>query len=141
MATCISRSPEETLRLGEAWAREAAPGWVFALDGELGTGKTLLAQGLARGLGVTEQVTSPTFTLVHEHTGGRLPLCHLDFYRLDDDAQILAAGLEPYLTPQGVTIVEWMDRWRGPRPARGRHARLIDLGTTERRIEYEDFGA
>lgn len=140
MATTISNSPEATFALGEAWAAEARPGWVIGLQGDLGTGKTQLTKGLAHGLGIAGPVTSPTFTLVCEHEGN-LPLAHLDFYRLDNDTQILAAGLEPYFTPQGVTVIEWIDRWTGPRPADYRHVTLTQTGETERRIEHEDSRA
>src|SRR5438105_11768638 len=112
MATYISHSAAETEALGEAWAKDAKPGWVIGLTGELGAGKTQLVKGFARGLGITARVLSPTFALVNEYQGGRLPLFHLDLYRLDSREQIIGAGLEPYLTqPKGVTIVEWIERW------------------------------
>ena len=112
MATFISHSPEETAALGERWGRDAAPGWVIGLSGDLGAGKTQFVKGLARGLGITARVHSPTFALVNEYPGGRLPLAHLDLYRLDAPEQILAAGLEEYLRrPSGVTVVEWCERW------------------------------
>lgn len=139
-ATTISNSPEETLALGEAWATEARPGWVIGLEGDLGAGKTQLVKGLARGLGITEPVTSPTFTLVCEYEG-RLPLAHLDFYRLENDEQILATGLEPYFSPEGITVIEWINRWTSPRPADYRHVTLTQTGETERRIEHEDSRA
>lgn len=82
MATFISHSPVETAALGEEWGRAARAGWLIGLSGELGAGKTLLAGGLARGLGVTGRVPSPTFALIHEYGGGRLPLWHVDLYRL-----------------------------------------------------------
>src|SRR5579862_7147005 len=115
MGTFISHSAEETAALGEAWAKEARRGWVIGLSGELGAGKTQLARGLARGLGSTGRVHSPTFGLVHEYGGGRLPLFHLDLYRLGGRDEIIAAGLEIYLTkPDGVVVVEWMERWGQP---------------------------
>jgi len=95
MVTCISRSPEETLALGEAWGRAAEPGWIIGLTGELGSGKTQLIKGLARGLGITVPVLSPTFVLVHEYLGGRLPLFHLDLYRLETLEQIVAGLVSP----------------------------------------------
>jgi len=139
-ATTISNSPEETLALGEVWAAEARAGWVIGLDGDLGTGKTQLVKGLARGLGITEPVTSPTFTLVCEYEC-KLPVAHLDFYRLENDEQILAAGLEPYFAPVGITVIEWINRWTGPRPADYRHVTLTQIGETERCIEHEDSRA
>src|SRR5207249_2194915 len=111
MATLISHSPAETEALGEDWGRAAASGLVIGLTGELGAGKTQLVKGLARGLGITARVHSPTFTLVNEYAGGRLRLFHLDLYRLDTPEQIRAAGLEEYLQPTGVTVIEWAERW------------------------------
>src|SRR5512132_1396067 len=108
MGTYISHSPGDTQALGEAWGRAAQPGWVIGLSGDLGAGKTQLVMGLARGLGVRERILSPTFTLVHEYKTGRLPLFHLDLYRLESPAQVLGAGLEEYLDrPTGVSVIEW----------------------------------
>ena len=115
MATFISHSPAETESLGETWGRSAAGGLVIGLSGDLGTGKTQLVKGLARGLGFTGRVSSPTFALVNIYEGGRLPLFHLDLYRLDTADQIIPAGLEEYLQPCGVTVIEWAERWFGPR--------------------------
>jgi len=148
MATLISHSAEETLALGEQWGRAAQSGWIVGLSGELGAGKTQLVKGIARGLGLTCHVLSPTFALVHEYPGGRLPLAHLDLYRLDSPEQILGAGLHQYLWhPSGVTVVEWIERWPDWRkqmtePGRGRarSVRLLSLGESERQIDYEDFG-
>src|ERR1700751_4440395 len=103
MATRISHSPAETEALGEAWGRAAHIGLVIGLCGDLGAGKTQLVKGLARGLGITARVHSPTFTLVNFYPGGRLALAHLDLYRLAAREQIIAAGLEEYLAPAGVT--------------------------------------
>ncbi len=112
MATCISRSPEETSALGERWGRVARPGWVLGLSGELGAGKTQLVKGLALGLGVPGRVLSPTVALVNSYAGGRLPLVHLDLYRLETAAEIAAAGLEEFLRDgSGVTVIEWAERW------------------------------
>jgi tRNA threonylcarbamoyladenosine biosynthesis protein TsaE len=146
MVICISHSPEETLALGEAWGRAAQPGWIIGLTGDLGAGKTQLVRGLARGLEVTDRVHSPTFALVNEYAGGRLPLWHLDLYRLDAPEQIAAAGLEEYLTRHdGVVVIEWVERWgiqssRLNAQARWRRVWIEDLGETSRRIRYEDTG-
>lgn len=141
MATFISHSPEETAALAEQWGRDAQRGWVIGLSGPLGAGKTRLVTGLARGLGATAGVTSPTFALVNEYHGGRLPLFHLDLYRLQTDEQIISAGLEPYLIrPAGVTVVEWIERWTGGGPAVFfRNVRIKPLAETGREISYEDF--
>ena len=149
MVTCTSNSPEETIALGEEWGRNAEAGWLIGLSGDLGAGKTQLVKGLARGLGITGRVQSPTFALVHEYGGGRLPLAHLDLYRLDTEEQIRGAGLEEYfLQPGGVVVVEWCDRWpdfRAGQPAPGgqrlRRVHIEVVGESERRITYEDSGA
>ena len=157
MASCISHSPAETAALGEQWGRAAAGGLVIGLCGDLGAGKTQLAKGLARGLGIAALVHSPTFALVNIYNGGRLTLYHLDLYRLDTREQILDAGLEEYLKPEGVTVIEWAERWFGdvlsPKSkvqspvsaavgqTRGFRLVQIDvLSETERRISYEDTG-
>jgi tRNA threonylcarbamoyladenosine biosynthesis protein TsaE len=145
MATFISHSPAETESLGEEWGRAAQSGWVIGLSGGLGAGKTQLVNGLARGLGALAQVSSPTFTLVQEYDDGRLPLFHLDLYRLETRGQIIAAGLEPYLIrPSGVAVVEWIERWLGidnvPAAGKYRRVQIKTLGETDREIFYEDFG-
>ena len=120
MVTLISRSPDETFALGETWGREAQRGWVIGLTGDLGAGKTQLVKGIARGLGIAERINSPTFALVNEYAMGRLPLFHLDLYRLDGAGQVMAAGLESYLAnPVGVTVVEWIERWLDDLPGTG----------------------
>lgn len=152
MKSVVTNSPEDTTALGETWAQEAVPGWTIALCGDLGAGKTQLVKGLARGLGVTGRIASPTFALVNEYTEGRVPLFHLDLYRLETRAQIVGAALDEYLfTPRGVTVVEWADRWwdevlnskfNVERPGgRLRWVRFTSEGEKRRRIEHEDFGA
>jgi tRNA threonylcarbamoyladenosine biosynthesis protein TsaE len=141
----ISHNPAETASLGEQWAREAKPGWVIGLTGGLGAGKTQLVHGLARGLRTATRASSPTFALVHEYQGGRLPLFHLDLYRLATREQIIAAGLESYLVrPHGVAVVEWIERWLGedgvPRGGHYRRVQIKTLNETDREIVYEDFG-
>ena len=147
MATFISHSPAETLALGEGWARQVVPGLVIGLSGDLGAGKTQLVKGLAKGLGVTTRVSSPTFALVNEYPGGRLRLFHLDLYRLDTRAQIESAGLEGYLAPAGVAVIEWAEHWFGDaeageefRPRLYREVRFEITSPDSRRITYEDFG-
>src|SRR6185437_5656242 len=147
MATNISHSAAETESLGENWGRAAQHGLVVALSGDLGAGKTQLVKGLARGLGIAMRVHSPTFTLVNVYTGCRLTLFHLDLYRLETKEQILSAGLEEYLKPEGVTVIEWAERWfdEGQKaasfPPLFRWVKIECLNENERRIVYEDFGA
>jgi tRNA threonylcarbamoyladenosine biosynthesis protein TsaE len=146
MATFISHSPAETESLGEKLGRAAQSGVVLALSGELGAGKTQFVKGLARGLGITARVHSPTFTLVNEYTGGRLKLFHLDLYRLETPGQILSAGLEEYLQPDGVAVVEWAERLKAESGKRKAETKMVEVkieitGESERRIVYDDFGA
>jgi len=145
MATYISHSPAETEALGERWGRVAQPGLVLALSGDLGAGKTQLVKGLARGLGVIARVHSPTFTLVNEYGGGRLRLYHLDLYRLETPAQIRSAGMEEFLQPDGVAVIEWAERLaadlRSPTPAGSLvQVNLEIISETERKISYDNFG-
>jgi tRNA threonylcarbamoyladenosine biosynthesis protein TsaE len=154
MATFISHSPADTATLGEQWGRAAESGLVIGLCGDLGAGKTQLVKGLARGLGIVERVHSPTFALVNIYNGGRLMLFHLDLYRLDTREQVLAAGLEEYLKPAGVTVIEWAERWFGEVQSPESKVQSLRAVTqpnypirlvwievsseTERRIIYED---
>ena len=158
MATIISHSPAETAALGEEWGRRAESGLVIGLSGDLGAGKTQFVKGLARGLGITQRAHSPTFALVNIYGGGRLTLFHVDLYRPDTREQIAAAGLEEYLNPAGVTVVEWAERWFGEGRTKNAECRRQDeeavafaqcfrwvqievLSETERRITYDDSGA
>lgn len=117
MASITSHSAAETFALGRDFAARARHGDVLALAGDLGAGKTHFVQGLAAGLGIAAEVTSPTFTLIHEYTGGRLPLFHIDCYRLDAEEDLLAIGLDEYFAGGGVTAVEWADKFPGLLPA------------------------
>jgi tRNA threonylcarbamoyladenosine biosynthesis protein TsaE len=143
MATFISHSPAETESLGETFGRAAKHGLVIALSGELGAGKTQLVKGLARGLGITARVHSPTFTLVNEYAGGRLKLFHLDLYRLEMRKQILSAGLEEFFQPDGVAVIEWAERIAdcGLRIADLKNVKIEILSETDRKIIYDDFDA
>ena len=100
----------ETEALGERLGRAVEPGTVIAYTGDLGAGKTAFTRGLARGLGYTGRVTSPTFTIVNEYEGGRLPLFHFDLYRLGSSDELFDIGWEDYLARGGVCAVEWSER-------------------------------
>jgi len=144
MATFISHSPAETEALGESFCRAVKPGQVIALSGDLGAGKTQFVRGLARGLGVPGRVHSPTFTLVNEYGGGRLNLFHLDLYRLETAQQILSAGIEDYLSPDGVTVIEWAERldagsWKTEAGNVFVRVKIEILSETERKIIYDDI--
>ena len=105
----VTNSPEETEALGEMLAGRLEPGTVIAFTGDMGAGKTAFVRGLARGLGIAERVTSPTFTIVNEYEGGRLPLFHFDMYRLGSADELFDIGWEDYLARGGVCAVEWSE--------------------------------
>lgn len=105
----ISNSPTETEALGEALAARLTAGTVVAFTGDLGAGKTAFTRGLARGLGVPDRVTSPTFTIVNEYEGGRLPLFHFDMYRLGSADDLFDIGWEDFLRRGGICAVEWSE--------------------------------
>ena len=102
-----TRCPEETFRLGEELGRKAVPGQVFTLTGDLGVGKTVFTQGLAKGLGIEEPVNSPTFTIVQVYEEGRLPFYHFDVYRIGDVEEMEEVGFEDYIMGDGVSLIEW----------------------------------
>jgi len=130
-----SASTAETIEFGRRLAPELRAGIVLALHGDLGTGKTCLVKGIALGLGVAQEVTSPTFTLIHEYRGGRLPLYHVDLYRLDSTEQAVAIGIEDYLQAGGVTVIEWAEKIESLLPSKTRHIRFTATGESSRRIE------
>lgn len=103
------KSEEETKAFGLELAKNAVPGQVIALIGNLGTGKTALTKYIAEGLGIKGNITSPTFTIVKEHPGGRLPLYHFDVYRVYDPDELYEIGVDEYFFGQGVCVVEWAD--------------------------------
>ena len=106
-------SPEETENLGAVLAQRLHPGDVIAYFGDLGAGKTAFTRGVARGLGVTETVTSPTYTIVNEYLSGRMPLFHFDMYRLGSADELFDIGWEDYLSRGGVCAVEWSENVEG----------------------------
>ena len=105
----ITHSPEETAALGARLAEKLGPGAVVAFTGDLGAGKTAFVSGMARGLGIPDRVTSPTFTIVNEYEGGRLPLFHFDMYRLGSSDELFDIGWEDYLARGGICAVEWSE--------------------------------
>lgn len=130
----ISQSPEETIRLGEKLGELAQPGDIFLLTGNLGTGKTCLTQGIARGLKSQDYVLSPTFVLMRE-LNGRIPLYHIDLYRLDNIAEIADLGLDDYLFGRGLSVIEWADKGLTVLPAEHLLVKIDYLNDNERRIE------
>ena len=105
----ITNSPLETENVGEALGKVLRPGSILAYEGDLGAGKTAFTRGLARGLGVADPVTSPTYTIVNEYLGGRLPLFHFDMYRLRSADDLWDIGWDDYLDRNGVCAVEWSE--------------------------------
>ena len=104
-----TNSPEETFRVGKELGEKAYAGQVFTLTGDLGVGKTVFTQGLAKGLGIEEPVNSPTFTIVQEYDGGRLPFYHFDVYRIGDIEEMEEVGFDDYVMGEGVSLIEWAD--------------------------------
>lgn len=133
----ISRSPEQTFELGKEFAGMLAAGEVVVLCGDLGAGKTHFVKGMAAGLGVSQEVTSPTFTLIHEYPGTKLTLFHIDLYRLEEPAEALQIGLEEYLHSDGVTVIEWGDKFPELIPAGSRWIQLKVLEGQLRQIDFE----
>jgi tRNA threonylcarbamoyladenosine biosynthesis protein TsaE len=141
VAIFISNSPGDTEKFGRDFAGKVEPGTVIGLKGELGTGKTQLVKGLAAGLGCTSEVTSPTFTIIHEYAGCRLPVYHLDFFRIDNRASAEQLGLEDFLFGEGVCVIEWADKFPELIPE---HAIWIVFEATseqQRRITYQGAAA
>ena len=136
MASIISHNPQETFALGVQCAASLRRGDVLALAGDLGAGKTHFTKGLAAGLGVESDVTSPTFTLIHEYPGGRLPLFHIDLYRLEEEDEVLGIGLDEYLDGDGVTVIEWADKFAALMPTGVRWVRFKVMEGDEREIDY-----
>jgi tRNA threonylcarbamoyladenosine biosynthesis protein TsaE len=130
----VSHSSLHTERLGERLGRAARPNDVFALSGELGTGKTVLARGIAIGLGLdASDISSPTFIIMREHSGGRLPFFHIDLYRLEG-VDLANTGWEECLDAGGVTVIEWPDRAGPLLPDDRLEVRLEHIADTKRRI-------
>ena len=133
MASIISHSPDETFELGRQLAAELRPGDVLALAGDLGAGKTHFIKGVAAGLGVEGEATSPTFTLIHEYPG-RIPLFHIDLYRLETEDEALRIGLDDYLESEGIAAIEWADKFEELMPRGARWIRFQVLERDEREI-------
>ena len=104
-----SNSAEDTFAFGQKLGREAVPGEIICLDGDLGVGKTVFTQGFAAGLGIDDYVNSPTFNIVKEYEGGRLPLYHFDVYRIGDPEEMDEVGFDDYVYGDGVSLIEWAE--------------------------------
>jgi tRNA threonylcarbamoyladenosine biosynthesis protein TsaE len=137
MAIITSNSVAETIAFARAWAQSLVPNDVVALAGNLGAGKTQFVKGLLQGLASDEEATSPTFTLVHEYRGGRWPVFHFDFYRLNRQSEIEEIGFDEYLDAGGISVIEWADRFPAALPERTRWMRLASVSESARTITEE----
>ena len=135
MAIFISNSPDETESFGRQFAGNVKAGDVLALTGELGSGKTRFVKGLVAGLGANTPATSPTFMLIHEYSGGRLPIYHFDFFRIEDRQGAERLGLDEYFFGDGVSVIEWADRFPNLIPENARWISFETKSETERAIE------
>ena len=132
----LTNSPEETEAVGAALGKILPPGTVLAYRGDLGAGKTAFTRGLARGLGYSEPVTSPTYTIVNEYLGGRLPLFHFDMYRLRSSDDLWDIGWDDYLDRGGICAVEWSENVDDAME-NAVYVTIHKTGETDRRIEIE----
>ncbi|MDR3168048.1 MAG: tRNA (adenosine(37)-N6)-threonylcarbamoyltransferase complex ATPase subunit type 1 TsaE [Treponema sp.] len=140
LVNIISASPEETIVAGERIARLLHGGSVVALRGGLGSGKTYLTKGIARGLGITEEITSPTFTIISEYQG-ELPFYHIAAYRLGGDDDFIALGGEDLLYGQGIAVIEWSERLPGTVPDNALIVEIEITGENRRVIRITAPGA
>ena len=135
-AEFVTRSADETERVGERLGRRLVPGDVVALRGELGAGKTCFIRGLARGLGVTQGVSSPTFVIVNQYTG-RMPVFHIDAYRTESLTELLDIGFDEYVSGDSVTVIEWSDKLEPLLPPGAIRVRVSGLGDEPRTIRID----
>jgi tRNA threonylcarbamoyladenosine biosynthesis protein TsaE len=134
----ISKSAEETVAVGCRYGHDAGKGDVFALSGDLGAGKTQFVKGFVAGLESSADVTSPTFVLIHEYGGGRLPVYHFDFYRLENRDAILRLGFDEYIFGDGVSLIEWADRHPDLIPS---HAKWLSFELKDEKTRVIQEGA
>ncbi len=137
----ISKSFNNTLKLGKRIAGDLKPGDIICLFGELGTGKTVLAKGIAQGLGIKKsRINSPSFVLIRIHTQGRFPLYHFDLYRLKSPEDVLGLGYEEYLYGDGITVIEWADRLKYLLPKEFLKIGLSFKTSSQRSLKLVAFG-
>ena len=137
---CETHGPQETFEIGKQLGLEAKPGEVYCLDGDLGVGKTVFTQGFASGLGITEPVNSPTFTIVQQYEEGRLPLYHFDVYRIGDVEEMDEIGYEDCFYGEGVCLIEWSTLIQEILPEDAIHITIekdLEKGFDYRRIQME----
>ena len=134
----VTKSPKETRELGEKLAVRLQPGDTVLLYGDLGAGKSELTRGIAKGLGVKETVTSPSFTILNVYESGRCPLYHFDWYRLESAEELYELGMDEYLGGDGIAVVEWPERCPEAIPEKYMAIRLTATGEESRQIETEE---
>lgn len=134
MPVIITKSPEETLRFGETYSKNLKSGAVVVLNGEMGAGKTVFCKGVAKGLGIEEEVLSPTYAYMNDYSG---KLYHFDCYRLKNGAQAEALGLTDYFYAGGVCVVEWAENIREALPEAYKTVTIKKTGEDERKIIYD----
>ncbi len=137
MATFISNSPAETEAIGRQVAENIDVGSVLALKGELGSGKTLFVKGVVAGLGGSADVTSPTFTILHEYRAGRLPIYHFDLFRIENPQALARLGLDDYFFGDGISVIEWADRFPDFVPEQARWIFFEIKSETQRAITFQ----
>ncbi|MFQ3550357.1 MAG: tRNA (adenosine(37)-N6)-threonylcarbamoyltransferase complex ATPase subunit type 1 TsaE [Armatimonadota bacterium] len=135
LAEVVTNSSDETIKLGERVGKLINEGSVLALFGELGAGKTTFTKGLAVGLDLPDDIHSPTFTLVHEHYG-KMPLYHIDLYRLESEAEAETIGIEEYIESDGVTVIEWPDRLGESLPKESLIVHIKVISDDQRKFEF-----
>ena len=138
MNMVITNSAAETRELGKRLAEQLKAGDVILLEGDLGAGKSEFARGVAKGLGVTETVTSPSFTILNVYESGKLPLYHFDWYRLESSEELYELGMDEYLGGDGVAVVEWAERCPDAVPEKRIRIRLEVTGEETRGIEISE---
>ena len=141
MSRVVTSSAEQTRSWGERLAAQLLPGDVVSLSGCMGAGKSELARGIARGLGVAETVSSPTFVMLQAYHSGRLPFYHFDWYRLHGIEELTELSMEEYLGGDGIAVVEWPERAAEAIPTDHLRVTLVPLGAEEREIFWEPRGA
>ncbi|KOO42277.1 tRNA (adenosine(37)-N6)-threonylcarbamoyltransferase complex ATPase subunit type 1 TsaE [Priestia koreensis] len=134
-----THSSEETMRVAIQLSERLTPGSVLLLEGDLGAGKTTFTKGLAKGLGIERNVNSPTFTIIKEYRNGRLPLYHMDVYRVEDEFEDL--GFDEYFDGDGVTVVEWAHLIKEQLPEERLEINIFHQAENERKIEIEAVGS
>ncbi|MCY4436093.1 MAG: tRNA (adenosine(37)-N6)-threonylcarbamoyltransferase complex ATPase subunit type 1 TsaE [Chloroflexi bacterium] len=137
---CISHSEAQTQRLGLRLGTLVMPGSVVLLEGTMGAGKTVFAQGVALGLEVREQVTSPSYTLIKEYQSGRLPLFHIDLYRIGSNDSLWSLGLEEYIDGDGICVIEWARKVRDFLPETWLLINIEIMTDTKRTLHFESEG-